>query len=920
MTKLCSAAYAFPRGLLGAFALLAFLLVLASPAGASVFEVEPGSFSTVLSGQDAGEHANLKATFTVGQEPPNNPTGYVKDIDLRLPSGLVADPSATPRCTVAQVLGESCSAESAVGIAEITTGLPPLFETVRRSTVFIYSIEPYTEEPAAFAFLASGSPVRLDAGLSPENGYGLSMDATDVSDARPLISAKVTLWGVPADHNGPVCSFNEVTEEEECVKFGGPGKGTRLPFLSNPVACGTGLSSSLSLDSWQGETAAAEPAAISPISECEGLRFEPSVSMSPEQTQAREPTGYDVALHMPSDQSPDGRAAADLRSARIALPTGTVISPSATTGLQACSDSQLAVAASSAATCSQASEIGSATVTTPLLSESMKGQLFLGAPECEPCTGVDAQEGRMIRVFVQAVGSGVRVKLAGSISVDQSTGRLTLVISESPELPIEELKLTINGGPKALLANPSECALTLHGSAQLTPYSSSLATEVAGPSFQPSGCTAPQFAPSLEAGTVSNLAAGPSSTIISIARSDQDQTLERFSVSLPPGLLGLLSKVPACPPSVAQAGACDIQSQLGSVTIAAGPGAEPLSLTGAVFLTGPEEGAPFGLSIVVPAQAGPIDLGKIQIGAGIHVDPATAALTISSGAVPQSLAGVPLQIRSLRLDIDREGFIVNPTNCRPQAIDATITSAQGTPASAAEHFQAAGCAKLSFKPKLTALADAKTTRLGGAYVHLKLAGAPGEANVSKVKIDFPKALPSRLTTLQGACREAVFKADPASCPGSSIIGTGAITTPFLRGLLRGPVYLVSHGSRAFPDLDGVMQGEGVTLILTGTASFAKGISSDAFRALPDAPISTLDLMFPQGPSSAFAANANLCGRTLKMPTELTGQNGAVVKQATRIAVSGCSRGKAAGSARRAGKAVGSKLRLRHDRQRKDARR
>ena len=218
------------------------------------------------------------------------------------------------------------------------------------------------------------------------------------------------------------------------------------------------------------------------------------------------------------------------------------------------------------------------------------------------------------------------------------------------------------------------------------------------------------------------------------------------------------------------------------------------------------------------------------------------------------------------------------------------------------------------------MADAKATRLGGAYVHLKLASAPGEANVSKVKLDFPKALPSRLTTLQGACREAVFKADPASCPGSSIIGTGAITTPFLRGLLRGPVYLVSHGSRAFPDLDGVMQGEGVTLILTGTASFANGISSDAFRTLPDAPISTLDLMFPQGPSSAFAANASLCNRILRMPTELTGQNGAVAKQTTQIAVSGCSTGKAARSARRGGKGMGSSKRLRHDRQRKDARR
>jgi hypothetical protein len=122
-----------------------------------------------------------------------------------------------------------------------------------------------------------------------------------------------------------------------------------------------------------------------------------------------------------------------------------------------------------------------------------------------------------------------------------------------------------------------------------------------------------------------------------------------------------------------------------------------------------------------------------------------------------------------------------------------------------------------------------------------------------------------------------------------VLGSGAVTTSFLRGLLSGPVYLVSHGERAFPDLDAVLQGEGVTLILTGAAGFANGISSDSFRSLPDAPISTLDLMFPAGPHSAFAANANLCNRKLAMGTEITGQNGAVIKQTNVIAVSGCHR-------------------------------
>lgn len=867
-----------------AIALLGCAPTLVHAAG---FGIQSGSFSTSLSGVAAGEHDDLTVSFTLNQEPPGNPAGYLKDLtELVLPPGLVGDPTAAPLCDMGDVEKRLCPEETAVGVAEIALAQPPKFESVNHVKGLVYGITPYQEEPAAFAFDISNLAVRFDASLSAKNGYGLTLSASDISDARPLIAATITFWGVPAEHIGPTCHVNEETEEEECEPYGGP----RLPFLSNPVACGGALESTLSADSWQGAIApTATSPAFGPIAGCGGVRFEPSVSVAAESKQAVEPTGYEVAVHTPIDESPEGRASGELRSARLMLPAGTVISPSATEGLQACSDDEFAVNVSSLATCPSASQLGTVIVKTPLLAEEMQGRLFLGAPQCGPCTSQDAQEGRMIRVFVQASGTGVVVKLGGAIHIDQSTGRLTLVLDESPQLPIEELKLALNGGSRALLANPSVCAATQRGSAQLTPYSSETPTEVTGAPFVLTGCHPPQFAPTLNAGTVSNVAASSSPAIVSIGRSDVDQTLERFTVHMPPGLMGLLSTVPVCPSAQALAGSCPAQSEIGIVQIAAGPGADPLSLQGTVFLTGPYEGAPFGLSIVAPALAGPIDLGVVNIHAGIEVDPASAALTIVSGAVPQSLAGVPLQIRGLKLDLDRKGFIVNPTSCRPMAIDATLASAQGESADDTQHFQAAGCAKLAFKPRLTALANAKATRIGGASMHVKVASRAGQSNIAKVKLDLPKALPSRLTTLQGACREATFKADPADCPASSVVGTGAVTTPFLRAVLTGPVYLVSHGSRAFPDLDAVLQGEGVTLDLIGTTTFTRGSSAEAFRSLPDAPISSLDLMFPEGRHSAFAANTNLCTRALNMPTEITGQNGAVVKHTTRIAVSGCPR-------------------------------
>jgi hypothetical protein len=105
--------------------------------------------------------------------------------------------------------------------------------------------------------------------------------------------------------------------------------------------------------------------------------------------------------------------------------------------------------------------------------------------------------------------------------------------------------------------------------------------------------------------------------------------------------------------------------------------------------------------------------------------------------------------------------------------------------------------------------------------------------------------------------------------------------------LTGPAYIVSHGGAAFPDLVIVLQGEGITLDLDGQTNVKNGITTSKFNTLPDAPVSTFDLELPQGPHSILAANGSLCSKPLKMPTTITGQNGAQVKQATKIAVSGC---------------------------------
>jgi hypothetical protein len=370
------------------------------------------------------------------------------------------------------------------------------------------------------------------------------------------------------------------------------------------------------------------------------------------------------------------------------------------------------------------------------------------------------------------------------------------------------------------------------------------------------------------------------------------------TVKTPPGLLGLLKSVERCGEPQASQGTCGAGSLIGHTTATAGPGSDPVSVTGQVFLTGPYKGAPFGLSIVVPAAVGPFNLGTVVVRSAVSVDPHTAQITVTSDPLPTILQGVPLQIRTVNVTIDREGFMFNPTSCEPLSVGGTLSSTQGATAGVSSRFQAANCTALPFKPAFTVSTQAGTSKKNGASLDVKVGYPSGaQANIRSVAVTLPKQLPSRLSTIQQACPEATFNANPASCPAGSNIGIGTAHTPVLANPLTGPAFLVSHGGAGFPDLVLILQGEGVTLDLVGSIDIKHGITSSTFATVPDAPISSFELNLPEGPHSGLAAvlpakaKGNLCGTSLTMPTILTGQNGAVVKQATKIKVSGCSKAK-----------------------------
>jgi hypothetical protein len=872
------------------------------------------------------------------------PAALPKDLSFELPAGLVGNVTQTPQCTGQQfsTFGEAlvfnrCPAATAIGVAQLIFAAPTLQsdkEVPIEVPVPLFNLTPLRGEPARFGFEFEARPIYLNTAVRTGGDYGVTVTAKNITQSVGLIGSQVTFWGVPGDprHHAsrgyPCIDGGEYPHgSESCSE---PQQPDLTPLLRLPTQCTSPLTEPLQTtalaDSWD-EPANRLPTTVPlpgagggplALEGCDKLPFAPSISTAFESRSAGSPSGLTVDTHLPQEASetPSGVSESDLKDTTVTLPEGVTLNSSAAQGLVGCSEAQIALHSRGAASCPEAAKVGTVNIKTPLLPNELAGAVYVASPQ-NFAGGLSENPFRsLVALYIVAEDpvSGVVVKLAGKVSPNEATGQLTTTFENTPQLPFEDLKLSFFGGAKAPLSTPSSCG-TYTSEASFAPYSgtpavqSSSKFEIApGPEGTACGASRP-FAPSFTAGTTGPQAGAFSPFTLTFSRRDQDQNLGAITVQTPPGLLGDLASVPLCGEAQANAGTCSPASQIGDTTTEAGVGSEPVTLpqpgqaADPVYLTGPYGGQPFGLSFVVPAVAGPFNLGTVVVRASIAVNPTTSALTITSNPLPTMLRGVPLDIKTVNVTVNRPGFMFNPTNCGAQTIGATITSSQGASAPVSSPFQAVNCATLPFKPVLSVSTAGRASKAGGASLDVRISskGGPGvageEANIRSVKVDLPIKLVSRLTTLQKACLAKVFEADPAACPKESDVGSASATTPVLTHPLAGPAYLVSHGGAAFPDLEIVLQGEGITLILDGKTDIKKGVTSSTFRTVPDAPISSFELKLPTGKFSILAANLpasanyNFCGQTLAMPTAITGQNGAVYKPATKVAVTGCPKAK-----------------------------
>ncbi len=900
------------------------------PESAEVCSVEtPDQFF-----ERASAHPNWGFTqFIVKHEtvgPLETPVGELKTVRVDLPVGLSVNPGATPRCPMATFEmdpatcpGGSQVGESAVTAAPLGVPAPP---TKPVSQVPVYNLIPPQGEPARFGLELSGNEVFLEADVDWAGDYheGFTIQVPQVADLEPLIKGLILKNRLFFDGRSGDGTF--ITTPTTCLGEAGPA-GPSGDVYSTYLLAG----------SWAEEAEpgyqfpqSAEPAFESPIppgtepKECDTIPYDPSIEADPNTAVTNSPSGATVELEVPHILGEEEQDSSHTRTAKVTLPRGMGINPSAANGLKTCADDEFGKGTEGPVTCPPESRIGTVTIESPPLPEgSLEGAVYVGRQLSR-----DPTSGQEYRIFVNAESAryGISARLIGNVSADPLTGQLTTTFAENPQVPFTSFDLDFDPGPRAVLSSPPTCGPNTM-TTELVPWSGNPAATPSddfGLSSAPGGGPCPKtmaarpFAPGFSASPASTKAGAFSPFSLHIVRADGQQELKGADLTLPPGMSAKLAGVSYCGESAlaaAAAGAgnaeranpsCPAASLLGTASVAAGTGPSPLHIDGKVFLSGPYHGAPLSLAVVTPATAGPFDLGTVVVRVALFVDPETAQVRALSDPIPDVFGGTQLSLRSVDVSIDRPGFTLNPTSCDPFATAGTLNGGGADPTNPAAFsstavstpFQTTECQALKFRPRLTMrlLGGRKSTKRSRfPALRAVLRARLGDANIRRAAVILPHSEFLAQAHIRTVCTRPQLAA--RACPPESVYGHARAITPLLDDGLAGPVYLVPGGNE-LPDLVADLRGQ-VNIRLRGVVSSAKARIKTVFSAVPDVPVTEFTLTMQGGKKGLLENSRDLCARRSFSFLNFEAQNGKKLRRKrVPLKAAGC-RGNTARASRQA---------------------
>ncbi|HEU4907166.1 MAG TPA: hypothetical protein VFT19_13780 [Solirubrobacterales bacterium] len=907
----CGALGAAPGAAQADFGLNNFKVQITGPEGEAVTQAgsHPFAMTTSFGVNYLGEGADA---FTEGR---------IKDAFIAQVPGLAGDATAYPRCSTvdfATVIGSQnqCADETAIGVVAANAIRPTSWV---QSPVFNLVAPPGVVVRLGFRTVLQN--IVVDVGINPEAPNNPVARARNLSQLEYIFGSKFQLWGDPSDEGHDnlrgKCGYRPselpVGEEYEFLPSGGACESVdRDPFLTLPTRCAGQNPTTYAGDAWEqpgallanGEPDLADPAWVTggfqspPFTGCGGgiVKFTPTISARPTSRAAQSPTGLDFGLdfHDEGLTSAEGLSQSHLRKAVVTLPEGMTANPSVAEGLEVCSQADLereTVGSAPGAGCPEASKIGTIEVESPLVEEILKGALY----QATPYANLAEDSLLAFYIVIKSAELGIIVKQPTKVVPNPATGQLEAITDEAPQLPFSHFRLHFREGGRSPLVTPPTCG-THTATAKLYPWSGadpvevdSAFTIISGPDNGPCPSGSP-FGPGFEAGTVNNAAGEYSPFNMRLTRKDGDQDMSRFSAKLPPGMVARLAGVAQCSDAeIAAAKAktgleeiaspsCPAAAGIGRVAGGAGAGSQLTYVGGKLYLAGPTGGAPLSVVAIVPAVAGPFDIGNVVVRQALRVDPRSAEVTADGSAsdpLPTILAGIPLNVRDIRVYVDKPSFTLNPTSCAPSQVSAWIQGSGGALASLGQRFQAASCASLGFKPRLALRLRGKATKRGG---HPALRGVfrprAGDANLEKMVLRLPRSAFLDQAHIRTICTRVQFAAGAGngrSCPKGAIYGRARAFSPLLDAPLEGPVFLRSSNNK-LPDfvaaLRGIIDVEAVARI-----DSQRGGIRATFTNVPDAPLSRVVVNMQGGKKGLIVNSTNICRGKHRANARMIGQNG-----------------------------------------------
>ena len=884
-------------------ALLASLLSAGSAIAASVPPTAPPygapieKFAVQPAFTQAGGHPDTTIEFELGTRYSKYPmeeesqSNTVKNVIVKMPEGFIANPHAVAECTAGQFALDECPADAQVGITYAVVTLAGGYTSEIPAP--LYNLVPQPGQAGLLAFKAYifGYPIYTVIRPRTESDYGLTAEVNSISTTFSVHYFKQILWGVPASpiHDG------DRFKEGGAIPEAGPEISNlpEKPFLSNPTTCtGSPFSELISQAYDHVEYVETTPWPVS--TGCDQLNFNPSQAAKPSTESADSASGLDTLLHVPQNESPATPSDSEIKGVVTKLPAGFSINSSSADGKVACTDAQSRYGTSEEGQCPEQSKIGTVTLDSLALPTPIHGGIYIGEP----------LPGDRYRLFLTADGYGTHVKLKADVFPDPLTGQLTTVFKNLPQSPYDEFDLHFFGSERGLLATPTRCG-TYAVETEFEPWATGLANQVStqffsitsGPGGSPCPAGARPFSPGFRAVGAGSGGGAHSPFSIYVTRGDGEQTLSTVGVKTPPGFSATLKGIPACSDAAvreieaeswtgrdeAATPKCPAASQVGVSWAAAGAGSKPFNSAGKVYLTGPYKGAPLSFTVVTPAVAGPYDLGNVVNRVAINIDPVTAQVTASSDPLPQILAGIPLRLRSVLINLNRENFTLNPTDCDPFQVTGALTGTEGGSTSPSGLFQVANCDGLGFEPKLKTVLKGGTKRTAHPALTATLTqGTSGEANISRAVVTLPKSEFLDQSHIKTVCTRVQFAAN--QCPAASIYGHATATTPLLDQPLSGPVYLRSS-SHKLPDLVAALRGpasQPIEIDLDGRIDSKGGGIRASFESVPDQPVSKFVLSMQGGKKGLLQNSTDICKGKHIAKVHMVGQNGAVTNPNTPL--------------------------------------